>query len=89
MSPEKLLKSEEDKRPLIVKEDIDFESHSNSSVENFNFMEQSTANPFASFDEVFYHGNNNNNNNKPSTSRNKRPKYYQSVGELLLKIVEY
>ncbi|CAB4405314.1 unnamed protein product [Rhizophagus irregularis] len=80
MSPDNLLTSKEDRRPLIIKEDIDFESHSNSSVENFNFMEQSnssTANPFASFDEVFCH------NNKPSPSRNKRPKYYQSVGELL------
>ncbi|GBB88468.1 hypothetical protein RclHR1_00150064 [Rhizophagus clarus] len=86
MTPGNLLTREEDRRPLIIKEDIDFESNSNSSVENLNLMEQPNANPFSSFDEVFYHGNNNNNNNncKQSTSRNnKKPKYYQSVGELL------
>src|SRR6266498_4511125 len=85
MSPETLTTSEEDKRPLILKEDTDIESISNSSVENLILMEQpytsSTANPFATFDEVFYH---NNGNSKSSSSRNnKRPRYYKSVGELL------
>lgn len=82
MSPETLTTSEEDKRPLILKEDTDFESPSNSSAENLNLMDNSSsaANLFASFDEVFYH----NNGNSISTSKNnKRARHYQSVGELL------
>ncbi|RIA97245.1 hypothetical protein C1645_752858 [Glomus cerebriforme] len=82
MTPETLAASE-DKKPLMVTEDTDIES--SSSVENLNLMEQplqidtssSTTNPFASFDEVFYH------EKSKQSSRNKRPKHYQSVGELL------
>lgn len=78
MSPETVATSEEDRKPLMVTDETDLGSTSNSSAENLNYPlkvdTSSTANPFASFDEVFP--------NKQAQI-NKDGIYYQSVGELL------
>ncbi|CAG8496541.1 12043_t:CDS:2 [Funneliformis mosseae] len=94
MTPDILATNDEDRRPLMVTEDTDLEFPTNSSMESLGIIGQplqvntssaNTSNPFASFDDVFYHGN-----SKP-VSRNNSYKivndhtYFPSVGELLWK----
>ncbi|CAI2178812.1 3061_t:CDS:2 [Funneliformis geosporum] len=94
MSPDILSTNDEDRKPLMVTEDTDLDFLTNSSMESLGFIGQplqvntssvSTSNPFASFDDVFYHGNSKPTSRNNSYKRVNNHTYYPSVGELFWK----
>ncbi|CAG8573978.1 1642_t:CDS:2 [Funneliformis caledonium] len=92
MTPDILATNDEDRRPLMVTEDTDLEFPTNSSMESLGIIGQplqvntssaNTSNPFASFDDVFYHGNSKPVSRNNSYKRVNDHTYFPSVGELL------